>query len=98
MIQTIQLYRLDADASRDRAARALLEELASVPGPLTFEVGLPADAAAAKSWDISLVLTFEDAVAAERTLSGETYRGAVSRALGGSVVVEKGWSFSALVR
>jgi hypothetical protein len=98
VIERIQLYKLVGEPSspneREARARALADALAGVPGARDVFVGLPADAAAAKSWDVALVLTFDDGEAAEAYLSRAGYREALERALGGSIVVEKGWSFA----
>jgi hypothetical protein len=101
MIQRIQLYKLDAQAegrSPEQAARALAAEVARAKGPLSATVGLPADPPSARSWDLSLVLTFEDGAAAAAFLGGDTLRDAVQRSLGAAIVVEKGWTFESIDR
>jgi hypothetical protein len=100
MIKRTQLYKLgEASVSgggRERVGRALARALSELSGPLGVEVLLPADAASLKSWDLSLVLGFEDLGAAEACLSSPAYRDALDGALGRSIVVEKGWSFALL--
>lgn len=100
MITRIQLYKLDdataAEPARSRAAADLLRALGAVAGARRVEVGLPADPASAKSWDLSLVLAFDDLGAADAFLASDAYREALAGALGPSVVVEKGWSFAPL--
>jgi hypothetical protein len=97
MIQRIQIYKLDeansVPAVRDHRAQVLAQELASVRGAITAHVGFPADAASARSWDVSVVMTFADLLSADTFLSSGAYRDALSRALGPAVVVEKGWTF-----
>ncbi len=101
MIQRIQLYKLDgatAAGSAEPLARALEAEVSRLPGAPSVAVGLPSDAPSAKSWDLSLVLSFADGPAAEAFLEGDSLHDAVRRALGASIVVEKGWSFAVIGR
>lgn len=99
MIQRIQLYKLDLSAtgsSAESMARALEAEVSRLPGAPAVAVGLPSDEPSAKSWDLSLVLSFEDRPAAEAFLGGDALGAAVRRALEAAIVVEKGWSFEVL--
>jgi hypothetical protein len=100
MIERIALFKLEARSADERtaAARALAGALEGLAGAREVFVGRPMDAAAAKSWDLAVVLTFDDRQAADAFLSSAGYREALSRALGGSVVVEKGWSFERVAR
>ncbi|MDH5493045.1 MAG: Dabb family protein [Myxococcales bacterium] len=64
MIQTIVLFKLDEDHARSEArseiAAKIREALGELPGVQGLAIGVPADAAAERSWDLSLVLHFED--------------------------------------
>lgn len=101
MIQRIQLYKLGAEGggpTPEEAARALALEVGRVAGPHRVSIGLPRDPASVRSWDVSLVLEFDDADQGDAFLAGGALDDAVRRALGSAIVVEKGWTFTALRR
>jgi hypothetical protein len=97
MIERIALYRLNGDVDRRAFATQLRIALASLPAVSGLSVGLPADAAAEKSWDVSLVIRFASAEDEARATSSEVFQRCQAELLGPSVDVAKGWSFQLLV-
>jgi Stress responsive A/B Barrel Domain len=96
MIERIALYRLKGDVERRAFATQLRVALASLPAVSGLSVGLPADPAAAKSWDISIVLRFASAEDEARAVASEVYQRAQAELVEPSVDVAKGWSFELL--
>ena len=72
MIDRIVLYKLTdeycTDAARAEIAAHAREVFAALPQVRDARVGLPADAEAKRSWDLSLVLRFDDLAAIEAYL------------------------------
>lgn len=92
----IALFKLHEGVGRDAFAQRLHQTLSALEGLASLQVGLPADAAAEKSWDLSVVLTFQDADALRATLASEPYREAFEGALAQQVHVLKAWNFAAI--
>jgi hypothetical protein len=61
MIDRIVLTKLSDPAARHEVARLVKDKVLAVSGLAGLQVGLPGDAAAARSWDVSLVLSCETA-------------------------------------
>lgn len=64
MIDRIVLFKLKdehaTDTARAEIAAHSRDALKVVPGPLDIRVGVPADEASTKSWDLSIVIRFAD--------------------------------------
>lgn len=80
------------EVGRRRAAQEALQ-LTAGPGLGGVRVGLPADAAAAAAWDLSLALRFESLDAADRFIAGTAYRAFTEAFLGEHGRVVKAWTF-----
>jgi hypothetical protein len=94
MVERIVLFKLKPDhaTSGDRSsfgARAG-RELAKVPGILDVRVCTPADDASLRSWDLLVVLRFDDAHTAGGALDSTAYRAFIEDP---AVGVVKAWSF-----
>lgn len=97
MIERIALYRLKGAVERRAFAAQLRVELASLPALSGLSVGLPADDAAGKSWDLSVIMRFQSADDEARAVASEGYRRTLRELVEPSVDVAKGWSFELLV-
>ena len=98
MIDRIVLYKLTdeycTDAARAEIAAHAREVFAALPQVRDARVGLPADAEAKRSWDLSLVLRFDDLAAIEASLPHPDHQAFV-RYMEARTVVKKAWSFEA---
>lgn len=93
MIERIVLFKLVEGVDR----RALVDEIArvlrEVEGLSGYTLGLPADAASEKSWDLSLVLQAVSAANLSRALESAELKALLHTALPPRCQVIKGWSF-----
>jgi hypothetical protein len=80
-------------ADRAQVAAASREVLAVVPGVRAFDVGQPADAAAEKSWDLLLLLRFDDLDAVEAYRAHPNHRRYMDVFLRPMLDVIKVWNF-----
>jgi hypothetical protein len=97
MIERIVLFKLDGEWTEpsrraDVAARSRAW-LAKRPGVRALTVGVPADADAEKSWDLSVVLRFDDLAAYERFRDDPAYRAYVEMFMAPMTQVTKAWNF-----
>ena len=92
MVDRILLFKLVDSAARDEVAAVLTRELATLPSLVHIHVGLPADEASAKSWDVSCVLRFATLTDLDAALAGATFQTCLS-ALAERCAVIKAWSF-----
>src|SRR4051794_22686740 len=95
MVERIMLLKLHDSNQRAETAKVVLSKLTELPDIEEVSVGLPADVAAAKSWDISVVLLFTSEASSSLTLESETFK-AIMEALGPRVQVIKAWNFERL--
>ncbi len=95
MFSRIMLLKLHDASLRQQQAQQLASWL-KARGLHDFALGLPADAAAEKSWDLSLVLRFADAQSLNEALGGDAFHKALEAQLAGNVQVLKAWSFRTL--
>ena len=97
MIERVQLLKLRPEHAtpegRAEVVEQVLSVLSRVPGVLGVTAGVPADAGAAKSWDVLISLRFAalDELAASST--DAEHRRFVDEFLAARVEVRKGWSF-----
>lgn len=80
-------------AEREGVARYSEEALAEVPGVQAVQAGVPADDRSARSWDLSLLLRFDDIQAVETYLPHPVHRAYVDEYLAPKMVVLKAWNF-----
>lgn len=97
MIQRIVLAKLvDALSNPEGRAQAVAhtrEVFATIPGPLGFEVGAPADDAARASWDLAILVRFASLEDAAAYGVEPTHRAYVDGWLTPNTVVKKAWNF-----
>lgn len=92
MIDRIFLAKLSDSSTAASVAADLRGSLGSVEGASEVQVGLPADHASARSWDVSLIFSCETAEQLGALLVGETFGRAFAQLEQASEVV-KAWSF-----
>jgi Stress responsive A/B Barrel Domain len=80
-------------ADRAQAAAASREVLGAIPGVRALDVGLPADVAAEKSWDLLLLLRFDDLDAVEAYRAHANHRRYMDVFLRPMLDVIKVWNF-----
>jgi hypothetical protein len=96
MVERIMLFKLHDPEQRGELAKLARDTLIDLEGIEEISVGLPADPASAKSWDMSLVLAFASEAAQNVVLGGAAFRELIEQRLGERVQVLKGWSFERL--
>lgn len=99
MIDRITLFKFRQsgvdEASRARLAAETHASLSAAPGVQEVRVGVPADEASARSWDLSVVLRFEDLAAMERFLADPGFTAWFEGAMAPYTEVVKYWCFEA---
>jgi hypothetical protein len=93
MVERILLFKLLESSERDEVAETLKRELAHLSGLTQVSVGVPADEASAKSWDVSCVLRFESLRALDAALASEAFKACVHGTVQARSAVIKAWSF-----
>lgn len=97
MIERIVLFKLKSslanEVGRREVVAATKESLRALDGLETFTVGVPADGAAEKSWDVSLVLRFRDHAALEAFQRDPAHRAYMDEVIGSKTEVVKSWNF-----
>jgi hypothetical protein len=96
MVERIMLLKLNDASERDALAKQVRASLVNMAGVEDVSVGLPADAASAKSWDVSVVMLFASEAATSITLESEGYQ-AFKQELESKVQVIKAWNFERLI-
>jgi hypothetical protein len=96
MVERIMLLKLVQGRERTEVAFRALSALRGLPELLDVSVGLPADAASEKSWDVSLVFRFSNLRALERALESESYLAFAEGELASAAEVTKAWNFERL--
>jgi hypothetical protein len=97
MIQRVVAIKLKDDYANadDRAqvAATSRDVLGVVPGVRSIDVGTPADFAAEKSWDVLLLLRFDDLAAVDAYRAHENHRQYMDTFLRPMLAVIKVWNF-----
>jgi hypothetical protein len=96
MLERIMLWKLSDPAWRNEAAALAQRALAELPGLRSLSVGLPADEAAERSWDLSVVMAFAGPAALQEALASAAFRSFLDQDMAGRYEVMKAWSFSRL--
>jgi len=94
MIERIMLFKLSDPSERDALATAAHALLSQLPDVEELSVGLPADPASEKSWDLSVVLGCASAVLLDQVLTSALFESFLEQTMGGRYVVLKAWSFA----
>jgi hypothetical protein len=97
MIERIVLIKVKAeyctDAAREEIAAHSLAALEGLPGVGHVHVGVPADEASEKSWDLSIVIHFDSLRAVEQFRTNPEHRRYVDEYLRPRMEVIKAWNF-----
>jgi hypothetical protein len=96
MVERIMLFKLNDPEERAELAKRAQAVLADLNGLEELSVGLPADPASAKSWDLSLVLGFASEAVQNIALASAAFTDLLEQQLAGKVQVLKAWSFERL--
>lgn len=95
MVERITLFKLVDGAARAGVAAEARAALAKLEGVRELSVGLPSDAASEKSWDVSVIMRFDEQTALERALESRVFTDFIA-AMAGRYAVIKAWSFARL--
>ncbi|MCA9531541.1 MAG: Dabb family protein [Myxococcales bacterium] len=97
MIDRVVLYKLRDELTTDEARAEIAAHarvaLRSLPGVRDLRVGVPADEASAKSWDLSLVLRFDTLDDLEPYRTDAAHQAFVAY-MAERAVVSKRWNFA----
>jgi hypothetical protein len=93
MVERIILLKLKQPDTRAQVAELCARTLATLPALAELSVGLPADEASTKSWDVSLILRFATLDALSAALASATFSDFSAGALTEHAQVIKAWSF-----
>ena len=93
MVERIMLFKLHDPSQREALAGATRELLSRVPDVEEVSIGLPADPASEKSWDLSIVLGFANAALLDKVLTSAVFERFLEETMAGRCAVMKAWSF-----
>jgi hypothetical protein len=93
MVERIMLFKLTEPSARQELAALVRASLYDLEGLEELSVGLPADPASEKSWDLSLILRFPSLAIQNAALEGSPFKELMERKLLGRCAVIKAWSF-----
>lgn len=97
MIERIVLFKLTGPYANPEQRHAVAEHtrnvLSTVPGVRHLSVGVPVDDAAAKSWDLSIVVRFDTLDAFHEYRVHPTHREYVDDYMKPKMEVVKAWNF-----
>ena len=96
MVERIMLFKLNDPATRDDVAQVTLRSLAKLPDLEELSVGVPADAASEKSWDLSVVLGVANLALLNSVLESRPYLSYLEDTMQGRFEVMKAWTFERL--
>jgi hypothetical protein len=93
MVERILLFKLNDSSKREEVASLTLRALSALRTLEELSVGLPADEASAKSWDLSVVMGFATEEDLEAALESPFFASYLQRDMEGRYEVLKAWSF-----
>lgn len=96
MVERIMLFKLVDSSSRDELAALAQKTLSKLKWLEELSVGLPADEASAKSWDLSIVMGFATLDELNATLQSAAFASYLEGDMKGRYEVLKAWSFTRL--
>jgi hypothetical protein len=96
MVERIMLFKLSDPESRRDVAERVRAALYDLDGAEELSVGLPADPASEKSWDLCVVLRFSTLLRQNEALESSTFRKFLGVEMQGRYEVVKAWSFERL--
>ncbi|MDB4985253.1 MAG: hypothetical protein JWN04_431 [Myxococcaceae bacterium] len=93
MIERIMLFKLHDPATRSELARLTQSALSALPELDALSVGLPADAAAERSWDLSVVIGSASLTRLNALLASAPFVHYLEETMKDRYVVLKAWNF-----
>jgi hypothetical protein len=96
MVERIMLFKLSDPSTREAIAALIVSTLSKLSDIEELSVGVPADASADKSWDLSVVFGVPNLLLLEAILESNTYKTFVEKTLNGRYEVLKAWNFPRL--
>ena len=96
MVERIMLIKLNEPALRDDLAARALQALTKLPDLEELSVGVPADAASEKSWDLSIVLGVANLALLHAVLESKPFTSFLEDTMEGRYAVLKAWTFERL--
>jgi len=101
MVERYVFIKLNSEHATAAGRREVIDrtfaDLRGVPGLVKLIVGEPADAAAERSWDVSLVAVFDDIADVEPYLAHPDHRRYMDEFLAPRMEILKAWNFDARV-
>jgi hypothetical protein len=94
MVERILLFKLNDSSKREEIAALSLRALSAIRKLEELSVGLPADEASSKSWDLSVVMGFATQEDLELALESPFFHSYMQRDMEGKYEVVKAWSFA----
>lgn len=96
MVERIMLCKLHEPSARHEVAALTRGALFELEGLEELSVGLPADPASEKSWDMSVVMSFSTLASQKAALETEAFTRFMERELAPRCSVIKAWNFERL--
>lgn len=96
MVERIMLFKLHEPSAREALASQAVEALARINELEEVSVGLPADAASEKSWDLSVVIGVANLALLNAVLESDGFRLFLEGVMKDRYQVTKAWSFERL--
>lgn len=96
MFERIILFKLEDPNSRREVAALSVAALQDLPEVEELSVGVPADLASEKSWDLSVVIGAHSLALLDNLLESEAFKGYLEQTMKGRYQVVKAWSFERL--
>jgi hypothetical protein len=93
MVERIMLFKLVDPALRESLASQTLAALSQLDELEELSVGLPADAASQKSWDLSVVVGAANLALLNKVLESGAFGAYLDGVMKGQYEVMKGWTF-----
>jgi hypothetical protein len=93
MVERIMLFKLEDPSTRTEVAALTRTAFYDLEGLEELSVGLPADPASEKSWDMSVVMRFSSLARQNEALASSAFRNYLEQQMLGRYAVMKAWSF-----
>lgn len=96
MVERIILLKLNDPSTRAEVAALTVDALSKLPDLEELSVGVPADEAAEKSWDVSIVLGVANLALLNTVLESALFTSYLEDTLKERCTVTKAWNFERL--
>ncbi|MET0285179.1 MAG: hypothetical protein ABW352_11940 [Polyangiales bacterium] len=90
------LFKLNDPSTRQAIAAMMVSTFAKLTDIEELSVGVPANADAQKSWDLSVVIGVPNLALMEQLLASNTFTTFFEKTMNGRFTVTKAWSFERL--